>query len=63
MSNLHDLLKYMIEKGASDLHISTGIPPSIRVVAAGRAAVAGAVGAGRAAHPQAAAAASSIGRR
>src|SRR5512137_2258132 len=31
MANLHDLLKYMIEKGASDLHISTGIPPSIRV--------------------------------
>ncbi|MBS1192532.1 MAG: Twitching motility protein PilT, partial [Nitrospirae bacterium] len=31
MANLHDLLKYMIEKGASDLHISTGVPPSIRV--------------------------------
>src|SRR3990172_6814129 len=31
MANLHDLLKYMIEKGASDLHITTGIPPSIRV--------------------------------
>jgi len=31
MANLHDLLKYMIEKGASDLHITTGLPPSIRV--------------------------------
>ena len=31
MANLHDLLKYMIEKGASDLHITTGIPPSIRI--------------------------------
>ncbi len=31
MANLHDLLKYMIEKGASDLHITTGISPSIRV--------------------------------
>jgi twitching motility protein PilT len=31
MANLHDLLKYMIEKGASDLHITTGIPPTIRV--------------------------------
>jgi twitching motility protein PilT len=31
MANLHDLLKYMIEKGASDLHITTGIAPSIRV--------------------------------
>jgi twitching motility protein PilT len=31
MANLHDLLKFMIEKGASDLHITTGIPPSIRV--------------------------------
>ncbi|HAK59219.1 MAG TPA: type IV pili twitching motility protein PilT [Nitrospiraceae bacterium] len=31
MATLHDLLKYMIEKGASDLHITTGIPPSIRI--------------------------------
>jgi twitching motility protein PilT len=31
MANLHDLLKYMIEKGASDLHITTGISPSIRI--------------------------------
>lgn len=31
MANLHDLLKYMIEKGASDLHITAGIPPCIRV--------------------------------
>jgi twitching motility protein PilT len=31
MANLHDLLKYMIEKGASDLHITTGIGPSIRI--------------------------------
>ncbi|HYA88798.1 MAG TPA: type IV pilus twitching motility protein PilT [Nitrospirota bacterium] len=31
MANLHDLLKYMIEKGASDLHITTGAAPSIRI--------------------------------
>ena len=31
MANLHDLLKYMIEKGASDLHVTTGLPPSIRI--------------------------------
>ena len=31
MANLHDLLKYMIEKGASDLHVTTGIAPSIRI--------------------------------
>jgi twitching motility protein PilT len=31
MANLHDLLKYMIEKGASDLHLTTGLAPSIRV--------------------------------
>jgi twitching motility protein PilT len=31
MANLHDLLKYMIEKGASDLHITTGIAPCIRI--------------------------------
>jgi twitching motility protein PilT len=27
MPNLHDLLKEMIDKGASDVHITTGIPP------------------------------------
>jgi len=27
MPNLHELLKEMIDKGASDLHITTGIPP------------------------------------
>jgi len=31
MSNLHQLLKTMIEKGASDLHITTGSPPKLRV--------------------------------
>ncbi|MBI5410272.1 MAG: type IV pilus twitching motility protein PilT [Nitrospirae bacterium] len=31
METLYDLLKIMIEKGASDLHISTGTPPRIRV--------------------------------
>jgi twitching motility protein PilT len=31
MANLHDLLKFMIEKGASDLHITTGIAPAIRI--------------------------------
>lgn len=31
MANLHDLLKYMIEKGASDLHLTTGLAPSIRI--------------------------------
>ncbi len=31
MPNLHDLLKTMIEKGASDLHITTGIPPMLRL--------------------------------
>ena len=31
MANLHELLKFMIEKGASDLHITTGIAPLIRV--------------------------------
>ncbi len=28
---MHDFLKMMIEKGASDLHITTGLPPTIRV--------------------------------
>ncbi len=31
MATLYDLLKIMIEKNASDLHISTGTPPRIRV--------------------------------
>ena len=31
MANLHQLLKAMIEKGASDLHLTTGSPPQIRV--------------------------------
>ncbi|HTN43288.1 MAG TPA: type IV pilus twitching motility protein PilT [Nitrospiria bacterium] len=31
MSNLYQLLQTMIEKGASDLHITTGSPPQIRV--------------------------------
>src|SRR5579863_6416964 len=29
--NLHQLLRAMIEKGASDLHITTGIPPLLRI--------------------------------
>jgi len=31
MANLHQLLKVMIEKGASDLHITTATPPQIRI--------------------------------
>lgn len=31
MANMHQLLKMMIEQGASDLHLSTGSPPQIRV--------------------------------
>jgi len=31
MATLYDLLKTMLEKNASDLHISTGTPPRIRV--------------------------------
>ena len=31
MPNLHQLLKAMIEKGASDLHITTGAAPQLRV--------------------------------
>lgn len=31
MSTLYELLKVMIEKGASDLHISTGTPPRLRI--------------------------------
>src|SRR6478672_10011544 len=29
--NLHQLLKAMIDKGASDLHITTGTPPQLRI--------------------------------
>ena len=31
MVNLHQLLKAMIEKGASDLHLTTGSPPQLRI--------------------------------
>jgi len=31
MPNLHQLLKAIIEKGASDLHITTGSPPQLRI--------------------------------
>ncbi len=31
MVSLHQLLKVMVEKGATDLHITTGTPPQIRV--------------------------------
>ena len=31
MLNLHGLLKTMIERGASDLHITTGSPPQLRI--------------------------------
>jgi twitching motility protein PilT len=31
MANLHQLLKAMYEKGASDLHITTGTPPQLRI--------------------------------
>ena len=31
MANLHQLLKAMVEKGASDLHITTGSPPQLRL--------------------------------
>lgn len=30
-TNIYDMLKKMVEKGASDLHITTGSPPQIRV--------------------------------
>lgn len=32
MSTLIDLLRTMIESGASDLHITTGSPPRLRTV-------------------------------
>jgi twitching motility protein PilT len=31
VANLHQLLKAMVDKGASDLHITTGSPPQLRV--------------------------------
>ena len=31
MANLHQLLKAMVEKGASDLHITTGTAPQLRI--------------------------------
>ena len=31
MANLHQLLKAMIEKGSSDLHITTNSPPQLRI--------------------------------
>jgi twitching motility protein PilT len=31
VANLHQLLKVMIEKGASDLHVTTGSPPQLRI--------------------------------
>lgn len=31
MPNMHELLKTMVEQGASDLHITTGSPPQVRV--------------------------------
>ncbi len=31
MANMHQLLKAMIEKGASDLHITVGTPPQLRI--------------------------------
>jgi twitching motility protein PilT len=31
LANLHQLLKVMVEKGASDLHITTNSPPQLRV--------------------------------
>ena len=40
--NLHQLLKAMIEKGASDMHITTGSPPLLRIDGQHRAAQAAA---------------------
>lgn len=31
MANLHQLLKAMVERGASDLHVTTGSPPQLRI--------------------------------
>ena len=31
MANLHQLLKLMVEKGSSDLHITCGTAPQLRI--------------------------------
>lgn len=31
MINLHQLLKIMVEKGSSDIHVTTGTPPQLRI--------------------------------
>jgi twitching motility protein PilT len=31
MADIHQLLKTMVEQGASDLHITTGTPPQLRI--------------------------------
>ncbi len=31
MANLHQLLKAMVEKGSTDLHVTTGSPPQLRI--------------------------------
>jgi twitching motility protein PilT len=31
VANLHQLLKAMVDRGASDLHITTGSPPQLRI--------------------------------
>ena len=31
MANLHQMLQTLIDKGASDLHITTGSPPQLRI--------------------------------
>ncbi|MBI5249911.1 MAG: type IV pilus twitching motility protein PilT [Desulfomonile tiedjei] len=31
MASLHDFLKEMVERGASDLHVTPGVPPMIRI--------------------------------
>ena len=31
MANLHEMLKELVEKGGSDLHITTNTPPQLRL--------------------------------
>ena len=31
MASIHEMLKTAVESGASDLHVSTGIPPMLRI--------------------------------
>ncbi|EAT16771.1 twitching motility protein PilT [Desulfuromonas acetoxidans DSM 684] len=31
MATIHDFLKVMVDSGASDLHVTTGAPPQIRI--------------------------------